>query len=250
MRRFIAIGAIAGLGVWVFAQSSGADMLASFAKTLNGAKSVSSTYVVQRVGGDSVTYKVDLAKPDKVRIDTPAQLIVADGKNIITLDKGDNSYFKKPETTADMKALFANDDLNLFGAFFDPAFYDGKVLSSKPAGQKMRKGVAYNVVTATMDKYGKKTISFYLDPKDGVAKVGEFVLNDAGKTDTVLVMTKDYTLDGGQASGLFAFTAPEGSKEVSLEEMNAGKWYENLEEAEAMAKKTNRPILVDFYADW
>jgi len=32
--------------------------------------------------------------------------------------------------------------------------------------------------------------------------------------------------------------------------MNAGKWYENLEEAEAMAKKTNRPILVDFYADW
>jgi thiol:disulfide interchange protein len=32
--------------------------------------------------------------------------------------------------------------------------------------------------------------------------------------------------------------------------MNAGKWFETWGEAVAMSKKTNRPILVDFYADW
>jgi outer membrane lipoprotein-sorting protein len=249
MRRLIAIGAVAGLAVWVLAQVSGTSMLDSFAKSLNGAKSVSATYTVQRIGGGSSTYQVDLAKPNKARIDTPTQLVVADGTNITTYDKGDKSYFKKPETDADLKGLFATDDLNLFGSFFDAGFY-GKVISTKSGGQKVRKGVTYDVVVATMDAKGKKTVTFYLDPKDKLAKVGEFVLNDAGATDTTLVMSKDYVVDSAPAATTFAFNAPDGSREISQEEMNAGKWYENLGEAEAMAKKLNRPLLVDFYADW
>jgi len=250
MRRLIAIGAVAGLAVWVLAQVSGTDMLNSFAKALNGAKSLSATYTVQRIGGGSATYKVDLAKPNKARIDTPSQLIVADGTNITTYDKTDNSYFKKPETDADLKGLFGSDEFNLFGSFFSSDFYSGKVVSSKAAGQKVRKGVSYNVVVANMDDKGKKTVSFYLDPADKLAKVGEFVLNDAGATETLLVMTKDYSVDGNQPAATYAFNAPDGAHEVSLEEMSAGKWYETLGEAQAMAKKTNRPIFVDFYADW
>jgi outer membrane lipoprotein-sorting protein len=249
MRRLIAIGAIGALGAFVLAQVSGSDMLNSFAKSLNGAKSMSATLTVQQIGGSSTTYKVDLAKPNKARVETPTQLVVADGNTITTYDKGDNSYFKKPETQADLQALFAPDELSLFGAFFDADFYKS-VVSSKPAGQKVRKGVSYDVVLANMDNKGKKTVNFYLDPKDKLAKVGEFVLQDAGKTDTVIVAAKDYAIDGNQAGATYAFSAPEGSKEISLEEMNAGKWYENLEEAKAMAKKLNKPILVDFYADW
>ncbi|HWA83027.1 MAG TPA: hypothetical protein VG820_06325 [Fimbriimonadaceae bacterium] len=250
MRRLIAIGAVAGLAVWVVAQVSGADMLQTFAKTLNGAKSLSATYTVQRIGGASATYTVDFAKPNKARIDSPTELIVADGTNITTYDKKDNSYFKKPETDADLKALFSSDELSMFGSFFDAGFYNGKVVASKPGGQKTMKGVAYNVVVANMDDKGKKTISFYLDPADKLAKVGQYVLNDAGVTDTTLVVTKDYAIDGNQKADAYAFAAPDGSREISLEEMNAGKWYETLGEAQEMAKKTGRPILVDFYADW
>lgn len=250
MRRLIAIGAIAGLAVWVVAQVSGSDMLQGFAKTLNGAKSLSATYTVQRIGGASATYSVDLAKPNKARINSPTQLVVADGTNITTYDKTDKSYFKKPETDGDLKALFNSDELNLFGSFFDTNFYNGKVVSSKPGGQKSMKGVSYNVVVANMDDKGKKVVSFYLDPADKLAKVGQFVLTDAGTTDTTLVVTKDYTVDGSQKADAYAFAAPDGSREISLEEMNAGKWYETLGEAQAMAKKTGRPILVDFYADW
>jgi len=250
MRRLIAIGVAAGLAVWVVAQVSGSDMLNSFAQTLNGAKSLSTTYSVQRVGGNSSAYSLDLAKPNKARIDTPSQLIVADGTTITTFDKKDNSYYKKPQTDADLKDLFKTDDLNLFGAFFEANFWQGKVVSAKPAGQKLRKGVSYNLVVANMDDKNKKTVTFYIDPADRLAKVGEYVLNDAGATDTTLVMTKDYAIDGKQGSDLYAFNAPDGSKEISLEEMSASKWFDNLEDAEAMAKKLNKPIFVDFYADW
>lgn len=249
MRRLIAISVAAGLAVFVIAQVSGSDMLNGFAKTLNGAKSLTSTFSVQRVGGTSATYRVDLAKPNKARIDTPTQLIVADGSTITTLEKTDNTYSKKPETEADLKGLFAPDELNLFGSFFDARYY-ANVVSSKSAGQKVRKGVSYNVVTVSMDTKGKKTVSFYIDPADKMAKVGEFVLNDAGTSDTMLVMTKDFAVDGNQSASAYAFSPPADSREISLDEMNAGKWFENLGEAQAMAKKLNKPILVDFYADW
>jgi len=240
----------AGLAVWVIAQGSGADMLNSFTAALNGAKSLSATYTVKKIGGASYTESVDLSKPNKAHIDTPSQLVVADGTTITTYDKKDNSYYKKPQTDADLKALFTTDDLSLLGAFFDANFYQGKVVSSKPDGQKTFKGTSYNTVLANMDDKNKKTVTFYIDPATKLAKVGDFELKDAGTTDSLLVMANDLTVNGAQKDDTYAFAAPDGSKEISLEEMNAGKWYDNLEEAEAMAKKTNRPLLVDFYADW
>jgi outer membrane lipoprotein-sorting protein len=249
MRRFLPIGALAALAVLVLAQVRGSDLLANFAKAQNGAKSLSATYTVQRVGGTSATYQVDLAKPNKARIDSPTQLVVADGTNITTYDKADKSYFTKPQTDGDLKGLFKGDDTHLFGAFFDADFY-AKVPASKAAGTKARKGVTYNVVQINMDTLNKKTISLYLDPSDKMAKVGEFVLADGGVTDTVIVATKELLLDGKQADTLFAFKAPEGSRQITLEEMNSGKWYTDFEEAQAMAKKANKPIFLDFYADW
>ena len=47
--------------------------------------------------------------------------------------------------------------------------------------------------------------------KDKLAKVGEFVLTDAGATDTMLVMAKDYSVDGSQTPATFAFSAPDGT---------------------------------------
>jgi outer membrane lipoprotein-sorting protein len=243
------MGAVAGLGVLAFAHVRSSEALDGYAKALNGAKSLSAGYTVQVIGGAVDEYKLDLAKPNKARIDTPTQLIIADGTTITTYDKGDKTYYKTPQTDSDLKKLFADDSLNLFGSFFDAQFYS-KVVSAKAAGTKTMKGVAYNLVQATMDDKGKKTVTFYLDPADNLAKVGEFVLVDAGAKDTTVVKTKDLTVDKDQPATTFAFAPPEGSKELSYEEMNAGKWYDNIEEAESMAKKTNKPIFVDFYADW
>jgi outer membrane lipoprotein-sorting protein len=251
MRRFLAFGALAGLAVFALAQVRGSEALISFAKALHGAKSVSSTYTVQRIGDTALTYKVDLVKPNKARIETPTQLIVSDGTTLTTYDKGDKTYYKKPLAEADLKAVFATDDLSLFGAFFDPDYYKG-VVSSKSGGQKVRRSVTYNVVMNTMDAKGNKTVTLYLDPADKLAKVAEIELNDPGANvkNTYIVMTKDLTVDGSPAAGLFAFAPPEGSRQITEEELAAGRWYTDLDEAAAVAKKMNRPLFVDFYADW
>jgi len=235
--------------VLVLAQVRGNDTLNNFAKVLNDAKSLSATYTVQPIGGTQNAYKVDLAKPNKARIDTPSQLIVADGTTITTYDKGDQSYYKKPETESDLKALFATDDMSLLGAFFDAGFY-GKIAAAKAAGQKSLKGVSYDVVEATIN--GSKMMAFYVDPADKLAKAGRIDVTDKslGKTDTTLIVSKELTVNGNQAATLFAFTAPSGAREISMDELNAGKWYTDLNEAQSIAKKLNKPLFVDFYADW
>lgn len=251
MRRFIAMGAVVGLAGLVFAAVTGSDGLASLTKALNGAKSLNATYLVQPIGGTAKTYTVVLAKPNLARIDTPTELIVADGKTITTYTKEDNTYIKTPETEADLKALFSRDEMTLFGAFFD-ANYFAKVAGAKDAGQKTRRGTAYNVVEVQMDAKGAKTITYYVDPADKLAKMGDVTIVDktADTKDTTLIMTRELSVNTTADPALFAFTAPEGSKEVSLADLSASKWYTSLDEAQAASKKLNRPIFVDFYADW
>ncbi len=248
MNKFISMAAVAGLAVFVYAQVSGTSMLANFSKALNSAKSVSATVKAQVVNGTSSTIKVDLAKPNMARIETSTQLIVADGKTITTLDKSDNTYFKKDETDKDLKELFKSDELQMLAPFFDASAYAN--LTSKTAGTKNRKGVAYNVVDVNMDGKGKRMISFYLDPKDGVAHVAEVNLKMTDNTTTTIISADDLAINGTQGADLFAFKAPENARELSLDEMNADTWYTDLEEAKAIAKKTNKKIFVDFMATW
>jgi len=234
--------------VFVLAQVSGTNQLDGFAKALNSSKSVSATYTVQKPIGASATYKIEFAKPNMARIDSPTQIVVADGKTITTFDKGENSYYKKPQTAEDFKALFNSDDTGLYAAFFDADVF-GKVASVKSAGSKNRKGVSYNVIDVTVDKNGKKTVSYYLDPSDKIARVADITTVDGSNKDNTIIMTKEFAL--GQDNGKqFAFVAPDGSKEISLADMSSGKWFTTWAEATSMAKKTGKPIFVDFYTDW
>jgi len=51
---------------------SGTDMLGSFSKALNTSKSISATYTIQKPNGTAASYTIDLAKPNKARIDSTA----------------------------------------------------------------------------------------------------------------------------------------------------------------------------------
>lgn len=248
MRRIIGIAACAGLAAFVIAEVSGTDMLNGYAKAMNSSKSVSASFTIQKPIGSTVTYQIDLAKPNKASINSPTQIVVADGTTITTYEKSDNSYYKKPQTDADFKALFANDDLGLFGSFFDANYY-GKVVSAKTAGTKVRKGVTYNVVDAKMDQAGKKTVSFYLDPSDQLARVAMITTVDGTNKDDTIIATKSLTVNNDN-SGNFAFSAPAGAKEISLDDMNSGRWFSTWADASAMSKKTGKPIFIDFFTDW
>jgi outer membrane lipoprotein-sorting protein len=248
MRRIIAFIAAGALAVAVFAQVRGTDVLATFAKALNSAQSLSSTYTVGPVADIKASITVDLAKPNMARIDRDSQLIVADGKNITTYDKKAKTYFKTPQTQEGLIALFNGDELGLWAPFFDAKAY-ANIASAKSLGVKNRKGVNFNVVEVGVDKAGKKTVTLYINPQDNLARQAEMVLKDAGATDTVILDTKSLTL-GSTNPTLFAFTPPEGSRELTAEEMNSDKWYTDLDDGIAAAKSSHRLVYVDFYADW
>ena len=64
------------------AQTDGKPLLNDLQAKLNGAKSLSSNYSIQIIGGTSSEYNVTLSKPNLAKLDGPANLVVADGTNI------------------------------------------------------------------------------------------------------------------------------------------------------------------------
>jgi outer membrane lipoprotein-sorting protein len=243
MRRIIAFLAAGVLAAAVYAQVRGTDMLANFAKALNSAQSLSTTYTVGPVADAKATYTIDLAKPNMARIDTEGQLIVADGKNIITYDKKGKTFYKQPQTEQGLLDLFNSPDTRLWSSFFNPKAFNG-VVGAKNLGTKNRKGVVYNVVEANLDSAGKTKVTLYLG-QDNVARQAEMTMADA----LVILDTKSLTLGQTDAS-LFAFNAPAGSRELTEAEMNSDKWYTTMEEGIEAAKRSKRLLYVDFYADW
>lgn len=249
MRRAFVLFTGAALVAVIFAQGQGSQLLANFQKALTDAKSLSTNYKVMPVGGAPSEITVELAKPNLAKIDTPTELIVADGETITTYNKAEKAYYKKPQTADDLKGLFRTDDLALWSGFFTEKALAG-ASTAKSLGAKNRKGMTLNTVEVAGDAKGRKMLTLYLSNQDNVVRQAEIVINDQGVKDTTIIDTKTLVLGGDANKDLFAFKAPAGSKEVSWEEINSAKWVYDLEEAKQLAAKTGKKIFVDFMATW
>jgi outer membrane lipoprotein-sorting protein len=194
------------------------DVLMKFAAAENAAKTLTASCTQQRIvatgtNAPATPFTITLAKPNLARIDLADRLIVADGSTITVLDKDIKTYMKQPQTDASLKALFANNELGLFGAFFDATFFD-KVRTGK-VGKRSRRGVSYDVVDTEMELDGKQTVAFYLDPADKMMKMGEFTFAQDGETQTLVISAKEFSIGAPQTEGLYAFKAPEGASEIT-----------------------------------
>lgn len=196
---------------------------------------------IQEVGGSLSRISVNLAKPNKARIDLADRLIVADGTTVTTLLKGENQFFKKPQTEAELKGLFADRYLQLFAPFFGEGVPKG--LAAAKDGPARR---GLNTVTATMD--GSVQVTLFTDPSDKVARQAQFVEPGRGASKTFILSAESLTLKGG-ADSLFAFAPPANAKEVSEADLLDAKFVK-FDEAMAKAKNGNRLIMVDFMAEW
>lgn len=244
MRRILAVSLI-GAAVFAFGQS-GAGLISQYVKALQGGQTLSATYTLQRVGGAARSFTIDFAKPDKLRINTPGELIVADGKQITTLNKGDNTYFVQPQTPDQIAEMLQGDELRVWAPFFDGKAFT-QAASSKDLGTKNRGGTTLKVAEATLDAKGRQVVTLYLG-SDNVARQAELTTNNPDGKDVQILNTKSVTVGG--PAGEFTFTPPAGSRQLTIEELNADRWYENLDEALAVAKRTKRLVMIDFYADW
>ena len=247
MRKITAVAMLAALALLVFAQA-GSNALSGFAKALNSAESLDVQYTIQTIGGTPDSYKVSLSKPNKARIDKPSELTVADGTTITVFDKKTKTYYKRPQTPGDLGGIFSADDVSLWAAFFNGDVYSKANATSK--GTKNRKGTKMNVVEAKMDHTGRKQMVFYIDPADNVARQAEITYHEGKEKLITIIDAKSLTLGEKLDDAMYAFKAPDGARELTAEEMNADRWYTDLEEAKKVAVATKRAIFVDFYADW
>lgn len=249
MKKYLGWIAVASIAVVAFGQGSGKSLLESFVKSVNGSEAMSVVYTAQTVGQSSREYTLDLAKPNKARIESSSTLIVADGSTIVTYDKSAKTYFKQPQTQEDLLGIFADQDISLWSVFFNAKALD-KVGAVKQLPNRSIAGVDHKVLEVAMDQTGKVVRTLFLDSKN-VVRRSQLVLKDpSGEVNTVYVTRSSSNDATSIKPDRFNFDAPEGSREVSQEEMNAATWYTDLEEAKKVAAKTKRKIFVDFYADW
>ncbi len=251
MRRPIFL--IAGIAAFAvaYAQVSTSALLTSFSKAINDAKTVKSDYTFQTIhAGGAEDYSVILKKPNLVRVETPSQLVIADGKDITTYDKAEKTYFKKPQTAADLKQIFAPDELHVWAGFFDANAY--KAFRTKDIGNRSVKGGMLSAVEASYDAQERKVITYLLNPDDKIARKAQIELDkkDKEKSLSMVLDTKNLSVNSDISNDAFVFTAPADAKEMTLAEMNSTKWFYDLDQAKKVAAATGKKIFVDFYATW
>ncbi|MFZ4509142.1 MAG: thioredoxin domain-containing protein [Fimbriimonas sp.] len=223
---------------------SGAALYTRFIQSLQSAPALKVQYSIQPVGGAPTELSIELQKPNLARIEKGNQITIADGANITVFDKAANSFYKRPQTPAELLGLFASDDLSLWAGFFNAkAFAEAP---SKNLGAKNRKGTEYNALELVTNTKQVKVLTVYLSKTDGIAR--QAVIDDTTTKATWLIDTKSLSLTSSKEA--FAFKAPEDAKEISFAELNAAKWYTNLDEAIKAATASGRVIFVDFMATW
>ncbi len=247
-------GIITALGVMAvavaIAATRGSVTLKSYADTLSQAGSLKVTYTNQMMGGVAESTTLTLSKPNMARIDRADQLIVADGKKITTYDKKGNIYYSKDQTEAEFNALFTGEDLQIFTPFFKSDAFAVIMDSAKDNGVKTRKGMKLNVVDALVDSKSGKQGTLYFSNDDKLIRQAEFKAERNGMSATSVLNTTSISIGEASSADVFAFTAPDGSKEVSMSELMADKWYHDLDEAKKAAAASGRLIMLDFYAEW
>ena len=247
MRKSIGLLTLAGLAA-LAAAHLGPTALGDYAKALQEAKTLKANYTVLTIGGASERFSIALKKPNMLRVETPTQVIVSDGKDLTTLDKADGVYYKQSASDATVAEALSPEALNVWAGFFNPKALTA--MSSKSLGTKSRAGMTLDAVEATYDSKGERVLTYFLDTKDKVARQVQIDLNaPAGKT-TKILNAKDLEVDATLSDDTFAFKAPAGTRETTLAEMSAARWLTDLDEAKALAAKTGKRIFVDFMASW
>ncbi len=221
-------------------------MLSAHSAAISKADGLSARLISVSAGGGRTQTTVDFAKPNLLRVDTPTMLVVSNGTELVTYIKGMNVFYKKPATPASIATTLQQDQFLALRPFFAPTALNG--WTSVRAGTAInRRGQELTPVSGNIDSGKRATL--YISGSDSIARQVEIASTGDGRTESLIIDIADFSLSRPAASK-FEFQAPAQAREVQEAELMDAKWYNNLSDALADAKRTNRPILLDFYTDW
>lgn len=235
---FLASACMAQLDHW-----TGKMIINSYVTKAYGAKSLHVSYTVQQLGGVPEQYTLTLSKPNLARIETPYEVTVVNGSTITSFNKSDKTYYRVPENHEALVKLFRESDIHLWAAFFEPKAFSN-VPEASNTGTRVRDGMKLIAVKTALDMSNDHFETFYFD-ESGIPRQAE--INMVSEDTTTLLNTLSLQLgDDDIPSSEFAFNVPPGSRELTVDEVKNGKWFDTIEDALLMAKATGRLVLVEF----
>jgi thiol-disulfide isomerase/thioredoxin len=231
------------------AQLSGpaADTVRQFAEAMSKLEGLSGNVTIQVVGGARRTVSLQLAQPNLARVDTPERLIVADGERVTIYDKRQRVFFRRSQTAAELARVLSESDLGIFQAFFNARAVDAMFGAARAAPNATRRGVEYRVVTAALAGAPGRSMSLYLRMDDGIVRVAELRTGVGAAAQTTVIDASALALGRPQGEGVFAFKAPDGTREVQEADLVAFRWHTDLEEAKTIARATGRKLMLSFW---
>ena len=217
------------------------NRIEAYATKVNKADGMTLQFTSQLLGGTKSAYSFEAAKPNMLRLDTPASLFVTDGKTMTTYVKGINAYYNEPFDPASITAAVQDFNLVLVRPFFNDKALKG--LSVRSGAMVTRKGFELTPNRAVLEKDSGLAGVFYTDENNLVRQAE---LNFEKETTILDVSTINLNRP---SDSRFTFLPPKGAKEVNKSELGSTKWYTNIAEALADAKSSNRMVMLEFWFD-
>ncbi|MBX3115485.1 MAG: thioredoxin family protein [Fimbriimonadaceae bacterium] len=217
----------------------------NFKSTLGKAEGVKAEVSINDASGTH-KYTITLAKPNKARIDTASQLVVADGNEITTYVKDKNYYYTTPQTPQSLAEAMGGIEYQMWAPFFNEKAFAS--MTSKKTGDRKIKGEAHSIVTVA-DQKGDTTMEFYLSDESKMPNRLAITSKTLTGEEKMIIASDSIEL-AAQTADAFAFSAPANSKKVDMSVMGLGKWLHNFDEALTLAKSSNKLVMIDFMASW
>lgn len=209
IRPLLLVGALPFLVALVPQSSGGA--LAKHLGEMQAAPQLQVTLRVVSPDGGSETHTLSMQKPNRLRWDSPKQLVVLDGEWQVTYDKAKKTFSRIAVKEA--TGPFRDDRIWVYGAFFDPAFAD------QIKGERRGALVADQMQVNLQRTAGPLTVM--IDQTTGSVKSVSYPAGSPGKS--VIVSTLERRTDGIPAS-LFVWKAPVGATEAVVSEIPSLGW--------------------------
>jgi len=199
-----------------------AGVVETHVAALQAAKQLTATIRVTVVGGSYEEQTLILGRDNFLKWESPARLVLSDGKMVTTYDKGKKTYTQAPVVDGWYKTVFAGDEIWAWSAFFDANFAK-QVTGNKAGATKTQKGITVSEVTWSREK---GPITQFIEKKSGIARGGIFK-NAAGADVVVQVLSFEIS-DKPADAVAFAWTPPAGATVAVAEDPNKPLVYADI----------------------
>jgi len=218
MKFLLWAGASALLG-YASSLQSASSLLERHVANLRDAKTLRFVVSVQPIGGASSEATVTMAKPNKLSVQGQGWQVHATGTEVFDYTKSSNTYEQNPWSEAAGRKLGGRPELWAWATFFDANQLQG---ATATLGAKRKiKGVDVVELKLVTKSEPKTEGTLYIEPKSGIA-MGALMSPRIPGGAEVLVVGRDFVLNGEVSEDLFAFVPPADAKKHDPNAVPAG----------------------------